>query len=379
MKRLVLWSLGAALLLGMAGCQQQEKKAQLTCKINLPDGTLVYLRDLSLENADYVDTAKVMGGQVVFKKQEPDGLYGVEAQMNYWPVYLSATPISFDATVTPTVYEGANTELFNAYSRLEAAYEKEIIPLKDEQHQLEQGEMTPEMVAKLKKINGQLDSLTEKLRSEVYPLMKQNPNNLYTLNLFQMMDIKDERMKDFASFLDTWDATYNNHILMRQVREFIAAESRLQRNRPFVDIAAATMAGDSVRLSGVAGKGKPVLLEVWASWCKGCLQGMPELFNIYNKYKTKGFQVFCVSVDQSVDSWKEAVTKLGMPWETNYVYTEMMAPSSPMRQYNTMGLPMNVLIDGKGKIVGRNIPIDELDKRLDMIFSMPAGAEVMWE
>ena len=139
------------------------------------------------------------------------------------------------------------------------------------------------------------------------------------------------------------------------------------------------MAGDSVRLSGVAGKGKPVLLEVWASWCKGCLQGMPELFNIYNKYKTKGFQVFCVSVDQSVDSWKEAVTKLGMPWETNYVYTEMMAPSSPMRLYNTMGLPMNVLIDGKGKIVGRNIPIDELDKRLDMIFSMPAGAEVMWE
>ncbi len=380
MKRLVLWSLGAAVLFGMVGCQQQEKKAQLTSKVNLPDGTLAYLRDLSKENADYVDTTKVMGGEIVFKRQEPDGLYGIEVQMNFWPVYLSSTPVAVDATVTPRKYEGANTELFNAYAAVEADYEKELVPLKDEQRKLEQGEITPEVEARLKELDGKVDALTSQFKEKVYPIIKQYPNNLYALNLFQILDIKDEKqMKDFADWLATWQPTYNDHILMKQVREYIDIETRLQRNKPFVDIAGVSMTGDSVHLSEFAGKGKPILVEVWASWCKGCLQGMPALFDIYNKYKAKGLEIFCVSVDQSADAWKEAVTKLGMPWKTNYVYTEMMDPNSPMRRYNSLGLPINVLIDGKGKIVGRSMPHEEIDTRLDMIFNMPAGMDVMWE
>ena len=178
MKRLVLWSLGAAVLFGMVGCQQQEKKAQLTSKVNLPDGTLAYLRDLSKENADYVDTTKVMGGEIVFKRQEPDGLYGIEVQMNFWPVYLSSTPVAVDATVTPRKYEGANTELFNAYAAVEADYEKELVPLKDEQRKLEQGEITPEVEARLKELDGKVDALTSQFKEKVYPIIKQYPNTV---------------------------------------------------------------------------------------------------------------------------------------------------------------------------------------------------------
>ena len=83
-------------------------------------------------------------------------------------------------------------------------------------------------------------------------------------------------------------------------------------------------------------------------------------------------------MDQAVDQWQDAVKNDALPWDTNYICTEFMAPTSPLRLYNSMSMPVTVLLDGQGKIVDRNNP-EDLDKRLDMIFSMPEGAEVQWE
>lgn len=377
MKRFFWGSLGVAILLSMVSCGKTDK-AQLTAKVNIPDGTVAYLRDLSLENADYVDTTKVLNGEIVFKKHEPEGLYGIEVQMLFWPVFLNENPLSLDATGEAVKYTGENVELFNTYSALDAEFSKEIIPLKDELQQVEAAEQNDQTKARHDELAKTIDEKTDAFKNKVYEIVKKYPNNIYALNVFQLLNITDERIKDFSAWLDTWNK-YQDHFIMKQVREFIAVENRLGRNNPFVDVAAATVNGDSVRLSDFAGKGKPVLLEVWASWCKGCLQGMPGLFDLYNKYKEKGFQIFCVSVDQSVEPWKETLERLGMPWNTNYIYTDMLAPQSPLRLYNSLGLPINVLIDGSGKIVGRGMKHEELDTRLEMIFSMPAGAQVMWE
>jgi thiol-disulfide isomerase/thioredoxin len=44
-------------------------------------------------------------------------------------------------------------------------------------------------------------------------------------------------------------------------------------------------------------KGKTVLVNFWATWCKPCVSEFPELVKLYNDYKDKGFEIIFISVD----------------------------------------------------------------------------------
>ena len=378
MKRAFFFLLATALLYITVGCQQ--KQPMVTAKVNLPDGTIAYLCDLALENAAYIDTTKVQNGTITFTKQRPEGLYAVEAQQNFWVVVLGDKPATIDATARPIKYEGEAAAILNAYSQLDEDYTSIIIERKDKLADLEKKtELNEEEKETFAKLQNEIDNYVEELKNKMYDLVKQNPNNLYSLYLASMIAPSGERLKDYESYLAAWDAKYADNPLLKRELQYVATEKRLQRNQPFLDLKVATENGDSVQLSEFVGKGKPVLLEVWASWCKACRQSMPKLIEVYNKYKDKGFVVFCVSQDQTPEPWKEAVEKDALPWNTNYIYTDMMSPRSPSMVYNCMSLPLNVLFDGAGKIVDRNIAPEDVEKRLDMIYSLPAGAEIQWE
>lgn len=69
--------------------------------------------------------------------------------------------------------------------------------------------------------------------------------------------------------------------------------------------------GGSVRLSDYLGK-NVVLIDFWATFCEPCLAAMPHLSELYEKYKTRGFVVFGVSIDgpDSVAQVRSEVEKL---------------------------------------------------------------------
>ena len=46
-----------------------------------------------------------------------------------------------------------------------------------------------------------------------------------------------------------------------------------------------------------ANKGKVVLVNFWATWCKPCVKEFPELVKLYNDYKDKGFTLVFISAD----------------------------------------------------------------------------------
>jgi peroxiredoxin len=127
-----------------------------------------------------------------------------------------------------------------------------------------------------------------------------------------------------------------------------------------------SVAGDTIALSSL--KGKLVLIDFWATWCMPCLKEQPELGKLYHNFKNadftkgKGFEIFGVSMDSKKTNWEDAIKKNGIDW---IQVSDLKFWSSPVAKlYNLQELPFNVLIDGNGIILAKNIHGEELEKEL---------------
>ncbi len=111
-------------------------------------------------------------------------------------------------------------------------------------------------------------------------------------------------------------------------------------------------------------KGKVVLLDFWASWCRPCRMANPHVVEVYNKYKDKGFDVFSVSLDRpgQKEAWTTAIQKDGLVWD-NHVSDLQFWNSAPAATYGVRAIPATFLIDRNGNISAIN-PRDNLEAAL---------------
>lgn len=139
--------------------------------------------------------------------------------------------------------------------------------------------------------------------------------------------------------------------------KYAATLQATQPGMPFVDIQAPTPQGNTLRLSDYAGKGKYVLVDFWASWCGPCRASMPQLKELYAKYHDKGFEVVGVSLDAKKEAWLKGIADLELPWPQ--MSDVKLWDSAGAAEYGIKGIPCTILIGPDGKIVGRNLNIQE--------------------
>lgn len=111
-------------------------------------------------------------------------------------------------------------------------------------------------------------------------------------------------------------------------------------------------------------KGKVVLLDFWASWCRPCRMANPHVVEVYNKYKGQGFDVFSVSLDRpgQKDAWVAAIKQDGLVWDS-HVSDLQFWNSAPAGVYGVRSIPSTFLIDRNGNIAAIN-PRTDLEAQL---------------
>lgn len=133
------------------------------------------------------------------------------------------------------------------------------------------------------------------------------------------------------------------------------------------DIALKNPYGEILTLKSL--RGKVVLIDFWASWCRSCRIENHSVRKAYNKYKDsnfdigEGFEVYSVSLDSDASIWQKAIKNDRLDWK--YHVSDLKKWDSPLVElYNFRYLPHNVLIDSNGRIVAKTLIGDQLHTTL---------------
>ncbi len=367
----------------------QEKRSQesfnLQGHIIGRDTGFIYLRYLNANGKDVIDTDRLDKGSFKFKgtlngatKASLRGLTKSSSveDPNATSIYLENAEIE----VKLKENDFKNAKIKGSKTQLEAETLENSKKVRYSQKEelndrikglakvVKNGDTLIGTTDKLRTARSDYASITERIKQIDYEFIQGHPSSYlssYMLNLY------------FSSrkiSLDSTENLFNKFTVKNRTSTIGEVLNKAIKSRKASVVGASAplfslpnVNGEQLKLVDFRKKNY-VLLDFWASWCIPCLENIPRLKSIYQKYNQMGLDVVSISVDTDKKAWLKAVDNEKMPWH-QVLDPVPFQEGGQMTNYAVPSIPLLLLVDKQGTIIGRyeNGLTSELEKKLSEI------------
>lgn len=112
-------------------------------------------------------------------------------------------------------------------------------------------------------------------------------------------------------------------------------------------------------------KGKVVLLDFWATWCKPCIVEMPNVKRIYDMYQKEGFEIIGISLDSKRTALESYIKKNDIKWPQ--FFDGAAWNNEIATKYKVRSIPATFLLDRKGKIRFKSVRGSQLARAVEQL------------
>lgn len=215
-------------------------------------------------------------------------------------------------------------------------------------------------------IRGEFDFKKNQFELSLKDYLSNTKNSLAVLVTADYLDLEEN--------LDFWQKIYNKYSeefsgnsYFKNFEDKLIKIKSISVGSIAPDVILNDTSGVPVSLASL--RGKYVLLDFWAAWCRPCREENPNIVANYNKYKSEGFEVYQVSLDRNKSDWVRGITQDVLPWIN--VSDLKYYQSEAAEIYDVDRIPSAYLLDPDGKIIAKNTDLrgENLSRKLDEIFN----------